>query len=774
MQICPFVRTDAEGNLVGVSKPVGGTIASRIGSRDVLSSAGKSVVATHSADTLTGSDEQVSGTLAGTEQFDAVPFDLTAGTTYSFALRGTATDGIEDPYLIFFAPDGSYITENDDGGAGRSSLITFTAAQTGTYYVGAASWYTLAYGDPTLDTGGYTVDMWAANPAQDVGSALNTAAAIEPGTVFGHFEIANDVDTYRVDMTAGLFYDIDYAGNTTGATVELINASGVVIASSDPATEGGFGYFAQQSGTYYVRVSVYDPDVPGKAPSTPVTGGYTLDVAEIDPADGDPLASINWESAENVPFVDVNGVPTAYVYFADAGENFGETNDHGGPMRTWGWNEYEMQQVMLALEEYEHILGVNYEITTDPEQATFRLMTTRSDLYGAYAYPQDPAYGEQAGILVFNTESGGWSFDQQQSLERGGYSFAVILHEFGHAHGLAHPHDDGGGSEVMLGVDVYTDLGIYDLNQGVYTVMTYNDAWQTSPDGPSTYNGANIDNGWSATLSAFDIAALQLRYGVHDYNTGNNVYELAGVEDEAFYQTIWDTGGTDTISFDGAADTRIDLLAATLDYSPTGGGVVSFVSGIHGGYTIANGVVIENATGGSGDDVLIGNSASNALTGNAGDDMLMGRTGNDTLNGGAGSDTASYASAGGAVTVNLLKGTVKGADGSDILISIENLIGSAYNDSLTGSAGANILNGGAGNDTLAGGKGVDTYVFADAGVDTITGYERGEDIDLSAFGITIDQVDIRSDRIVVDLAGDQDLTIMFNTRGFSENDLYFG
>ena len=75
-------------------------------------------------------------------------------------------------------------------------------------------------------------------------------------------------------------------------------------------------------------------------------------------------------------------------------------------------------------------------------------------------------------------------------------------------------------------------------------------------------------------------------------------------------------------------------MAATLDYSPTGGGVVSFVDGVWGGYTIANGVVIENATGGSGDDVLLGNSAANVLTGNAGNDTLMGRGGNDTLNGG--------------------------------------------------------------------------------------------------------------------------------------------
>jgi serralysin len=67
--------------------------------------------------------------------------------------------------------------------------------------------------------------------------------------------------------------------------------------------------------------------------------------------------------------------------------------------------------------------------------------------------------------------------------------------------------------------------------------------------------------------------------------------------------------------------------------------VVSFAEGIRGGYTIANGVMIENATGGSGDDVLIGNDGDNTLTGNDGADVLMGRDGNDLMIGGLGPDT---------------------------------------------------------------------------------------------------------------------------------------
>ena len=116
-------------------------------------------------------------------------------------------------------------------------------------------------------------------------------------------------------------------------------------------------------------------------------------------------------------------------------------------------------------------------------------------------------------------------------------------------------------------------------------------------------------------------------------NTGNNVYTLTDVVDDAFYQTIWDTGGTDTISYGGALDARIDLTAATLDYSadrrrrrivPATTCPAAQLGEVKGGYTIANGVVIENATGGSGNDVLIGNAAANVLTGNAGNDILIG------------------------------------------------------------------------------------------------------------------------------------------------------
>ena len=76
----------------------------------------------------------------------------------------------------------------------------------------------------------------------------------------------------------------------------------------------------------------------------------------------------------------------------------------------------------------------------------------------------------------------------------------------------------------------------------------------------------------------------------------------------------------------------------------------------------------------------------------------MGGAGNDSLDGGAGNDTASYSLAPSAVTVDLDAGTATGGDGSDSLVAIENVIGSADDDTLTGDGGDNSLTGLAGND----------------------------------------------------------------------------
>src|SRR3989337_1274241 len=70
------------------------------------------------------------GNLSGTEHADIIEFELVAGQTYTFDYRGVE-GGVVDPYLAIFGPGFTYITEDDDGGFGRSSMITITAAESG-------------------------------------------------------------------------------------------------------------------------------------------------------------------------------------------------------------------------------------------------------------------------------------------------------------------------------------------------------------------------------------------------------------------------------------------------------------------------------------------------------------------------------------------------------------------------------------------------------------------------------------------------------------------
>jgi Ca2+-binding RTX toxin-like protein len=118
---------------------------------------------------------------------------------------------------------------------------------------------------------------------------------------------------------------------------------------------------------------------------------------------------------------------------------------------------------------------------------------------------------------------------------------------------------------------------------------------------------------------------------------------------------------------------------------------------------------IQNLTGSGFNDKLTGDGNSNILSGNAGDDTLEGLGGADTLTGGAGNNTASYESSAEGLTASLaIPGINTGDATGDQYTQIQNLTGSAFNDTLIGDSGVNTLSGGIGDDTLEGMAGADT------------------------------------------------------------------
>ena len=143
--------------------------------------------------------------------------------------------------------------------------------------------------------------------------------------------------------------------------------------------------------------------------------------------------------------------------------------------------------------------------------------------------------------------------------------------------------------------------------------------------------------------------------------------------------------------------------------------------------------------GRQGDDTLIGNGGNDLLLGGSGNDMLLGGPGDDTLDGGGGNDTVSYADAPAAVFVDLdPAGMMASGDGNDLLLNIENVIGSAFDDTLLGDAGNNLLDGNGGNDLLFGRAGDDTLRAGD-GNSTLDG---GDDQDLAVIDASLADVRI--------------------------------
>lgn len=338
------------------------------------------------------------------------------------------------------------------------------------------------------------------------------------------------------------------------------------------------------------------------------------------------LRSIDWGGVNNV----IPGDNIIRVYFAKPGESFGGNT-------SLGWSASEKAQAMLAFQQFENIIDVDVVETTRRNRADLTLVTDTlaPGLLGFFGPPGEP----DAGVGVFSVGGAGWDAG---GLAQGGYGFVTLIHEFGHGFGLAHPHDTGGGSLIMRGVSSpFGDFGDFDLNQGVFTTMSYNDGWQ-SVAGASPSD----DYGYQGTLMALDIAMLQLKYGANTtFASGDDVYLLKSVNAAGtMYSCIWDTGGADVIQYTGPRDCFIDLRAATINYTALGGGSPSVVftraGGLFfGGFTIAQNVLIENGTGGAGDDSIVGNSAANSLTGRGGDDSLYTGGGDDTLFGGFGENT---------------------------------------------------------------------------------------------------------------------------------------
>ena len=395
---------------------------------------------------------------------------------------------------------------------------------------------------------------------------------------------------------------------------------------------------------------------------------------------------------------------SANSYFASRNEtNIEEVNDR---------IKQNVRQILR--DNYATVLPLNFVEVADSAESNIRIMFSDGPR-SAYTYYPGSFRGGAIHLRKLKENDPARAF----SSGPGSFGYFSLIHEICHAMGLKHPGNYNGSSD---GTENSQDPPYlpFDKDNTRNTIMSYNGAY-------TSFNDPNGEN--PRSLMAYDIRALQYLYGARDdLNGGDNVYKFDRTNFNTV-QTIWDSGGSDTLDFSAlpANDVyRLDMnqgksltaksALGDLNYYlqssqlPPGADPDRIYTTENFGTYIAFGANIENLVGSPGNDEAVGNELANNILGGAGDDTITGLRQNDTLDGGEGNDY------------------LYGNKGSDVL---------------TGAGGDDVLWGGQGNDTIISGFGRDRIVLQpDGGTDTILDFVDGFDYLALVQGLKFEQLSI--------------------------------
>ncbi len=364
----------------------------------------------------------------------------------------------------------------------------------------------------------------------------------------------------------------------------------------------------------------------------------------------DPLLyDLRWkDSVITYSFPDINSVWTSES-FIGYGPEKEPWNPSYAPLSLSNQDDFEM-----SLRQWGNVANIEFRniIESANSVGDIRVAYTEvRELAGAEAWAYLPSDSALGGDIWINATSNSAIKDWT----KGSHSFFAMLHEIGHVLGLEHPFED---PEFPVSLDTRS-----------LTIMSYS----AIPGKQGSYFDF-----YPTTPMLLDIQAIQYMYGVNDsFHSENNTYTYSDIT--TYHETIWDGGGIDTITYTGEQAAYIQLDEGEGSFI---GNPVSAIDYLERktvpNIWIAYETVIENASGASNDDVLIGNQFDNVLSGNDGNDLFIGKEGNDTFQGGTGIDQAFFPGthAEYAVSISGEGFTVQqtGVNEQDRLIDIERLV----------------------------------------------------------------------------------------------------
>ena len=314
-----------------------------------------------------------------------------------------------------------------------------------------------------------------------------------------------------------------------------------------------------------------------------------------------------------------------FYYFDNGEDNNNNAQEQANGTRALNRFQREgVRSVLANIESFANVrfVEVPYDFTASAAQIT----------YGAYRFQGNgngPRYVELGPTALFDNDGLIKDTNLNNGLgeERGDIWFDT--QEFNPANftnvgdGTFFRRAAFQGTLGSLSVGLNASLSIF--NNFRYNTILSNGTGGINDPLPAFPEDAN-------TLQLYDAVAIQGQYGENPtFNNDNNHYFVTDTR----LTTLYDSGGIDTINYQGRNGTPLGIFNDTIDLRQ---GQFSSINGQENYLRISYGTVIENGRGGSGNDTLIGNETKNLLFGNDGNDSLNGGGGNDVLIGGDGDD----------------------------------------------------------------------------------------------------------------------------------------
>lgn len=445
-------------------------------------------------------------------------------------------------------------------------------------------------------------------------------------------------------------FDAGYFNDVSSTTVKFFDKDGNLLKRFENTVGDGFQHFVYNSDKGIARV-VVNNDKTDQAGFAVDNMAFSIKLPEVDLTDTDDINGLLWGwkwEHKNLTY----SFPTSSDEYTKNGYqqvvNFEALNDaqktaYAGIIGNFG-DVCGLSFTAAAGENADIRFGECDQIDYSDGRGLHKPAGASNTAEGNPPDPRRAVVG--MGDVWFN-------HNNYNAPDVGSFAYAAgLMHELGHSLGLKHGHVSQNGHGVT-----FPQLP-ENHNSYEYSVMTYHQyVGDTTP-------GDNAPD-HPTSLMQDDIAALQYLYGADfNANKGDTTYTwdegsqmlINGVgqgtpKNGHALLTIWDGGGTDTYDFSNKTDDLVVNLAPGA--WTTFGALANLGSNHMARGNVANALLykgndaslIENATGGSGKDKLLGNDAANTFIGNGGNDRMNGGKGNDTMTGNDGSDTFMFSTA---------------------------------------------------------------------------------------------------------------------------------